>query len=497
MKILNKLLLLFLLFSSTSIFANKMLDTTHKLATNYSFQQQAYLKASNADKRDEFGRSVAISGDTMVIGAWNESSGVGNDESDNSANGAGAVYVFVRTDDSWSQQAYLKASNAETGDSFGYSVAISGDVIVVGAYREASNATGIDGDENNNSMSDAGAAYVFERTGTSWSQQAYLKASNTDAGDLFGYSVAISGDTIAIGAYKDDGVDNAIFDSGAVYIFTRSGTTWGQQTYIRASNSDPADYFGSAVAIAGNNIIVGAYGEDSNATGINSNETNNLAKDSGAAYVFTRSLSNTWNQQAYIKASNTGIGDYFGYAVDIIEDTIAVGAYEEDSNAIGVNGNKEDNTIFGAGAAYVFAFTGTSWVQQAYLKYPNPRYGIFFGASVALAEDTLVVGAYREGSNAIGVNGSGSNNSAGNSGAAYTFIRSSNVWTPHTYIKASNTQASDEFGIAVAISGSTLAIGAHWEDSNGSQISNSKRNSGAVYVFNPLPDLIFINGFED
>ena len=148
--------------------------------------QQAYLKASNTDAGDAFGSSVAVSGDTVVVGAQRESSnatGVNGDQSDNSAAVAGAAYVFVRNGTTWTQQAYLKASNTEANDLFGISVAVSGDTVVVGADFEASNATGVNGNQADNSASGAGAAYVFVRNGTTWSQQAYLKASNTDAGD--------------------------------------------------------------------------------------------------------------------------------------------------------------------------------------------------------------------------------------------------------------------------------------------------------------------------
>ena len=169
--------------------------------------QQAYLKASNAEAHDYFGFSVAVSGDTVVVGAPGESStatGVNGDQSDNSAIEPGAAYVFVRTGGIWSQQAYLKASNTGAGDTFGYRVAISGDTIVVGAIWEASNATGVNGNQSDNSAVGSGAAYVFVRSGTTWSQQAYLKASNTEADDQFGYSVAVSGDTVVVGAPYED-----------------------------------------------------------------------------------------------------------------------------------------------------------------------------------------------------------------------------------------------------------------------------------------------------
>ena len=169
------------------------------------FRQEAYVKASNTGAADFFGWSVAISGDTVVVGAPGEDSsatGVNGDETNNSASAAGAAYVFTRSAGAWSQQAYLKASYTWPDDNFGWSVAVSGDTVVVGAYREDSLATGVNGNQIDNSATDAGAAYVFTRSAGAWSQQAYVKASNTGAGDRFGWSVAIDADTVVVGAYR-------------------------------------------------------------------------------------------------------------------------------------------------------------------------------------------------------------------------------------------------------------------------------------------------------
>src|SRR4026208_1356817 len=165
--------------------------------------QQGYLKASNTNADDQFGQNVALAGDTLVVGAYQERSsavGVNGDPADNSQPNAGAVYVFTRTAGLWTQQAYLKASNTNAVDGFGYSVALSGDTLVVGAPWESSNATGVNGNQSDNSALYSGAVYVFTRTAGVWTQQAYLKASNTDAGDNFGTTVTLSGETLAVGA---------------------------------------------------------------------------------------------------------------------------------------------------------------------------------------------------------------------------------------------------------------------------------------------------------
>ena len=478
--------------ASDSVTTKDYTVIVHKTSTTY-------LKASNTDAGDHFGISVATSGDTIVVGAYWEFSnatGVNGNQANNSAMYSGAVYVFTRTAGVWSQQAYLKASNTEAGDQFGSSVSISGDTIVVGTCQESSNATGVNGDEFNNSALGSGAVYVFTRTAGVWSQQAYLKASNTEVGDWFGFSVSISGDTTVVGAWCEDsnaaGVNgdefnNSALSSGAVYVFTRTAGVWAQQAYLKASNTEAYDYFGWSVSISGDTIVVGADKESSSATGVNGNQADNSAAEAGAAYVFTRTAG-VWTPQVYLKASNTEVGDEFGHSVSISGDTIVVGAFAEDSNATGVNGNQADNSASASGAAYVFTRTADVWTQQAYLKASNTGANDVFGLSLSISGDTIVVGAADEDSNATGVNGNQADNSVGNSGAAYVFTRTAGVWTQQAYLKASNTEAADEFGYSVSISGNTVVVGADREDSNatgvnGNQADNSASASGAAYVY--------------
>jgi len=461
--------------------------------------QQAYLKASNTGAGDEFGYAVAVSGDTVVVGAWREASnakGVNGNQASNSATGSGAAYVFVRSGGLWTQQAYLKASNTGVNDSFGCAVAISGATMVVGAMGESSNATGVNGNQNNEIGGGSGAAYVFVRSGGTWSQQAYLKASNTGVNDMFGCAVAVSGDTVVVGAYAEDSnaigvngnqADNSASESGAAYVFARSGGTWTQQAYLKASNAEAGDNFGWTVAVSGDTAVVGALLEGSDATGVNGNQANNDAVDSGAAYVFVRTGS-TWSQQAYLKASNAESGDAFGHAVAISGETVVISAIWEASNATGVNGNQANNSAFDSGAAYVFVRTGIAWSQQAYLKASNTGTADNFGQSVAISGDTVVVGAYFEDSNATDVNGNQTNNSAAESGAAYIFVRSGGVWSQQVYLKASNTAVFDLFGFSTAVSGDIVVVGAISEDSNatgvnGNQTDNSAANSGAAFIF--------------
>ena len=472
-----------------------------------------YVKASNSGANDLFGQSVALSsdGNTLAVGAYGEGSaatGINGNQADNSASFSGAVYVFTHTTGTWSQQAYIKASNSEANDWFGYSVALSsdGNTLAVGAFEEDSAATGINGNQVDNSATDSGAVYVFTRTAGIWNQQAYVKASNTDANDGFGLFISLSsdGNTLAVPSYMEGSAatgingnqaDNTAPVAGAVYVFTRTAGTWAQQAYVKASNTDANDRFGQSVALSsdGNTLAVGGYLEGSAATGVNGNQADNTANQAGAVYVFTRTAG-AWSQQAYVKASNTDANDLFGQSVALSSDgnTLAVGGYLEGSAATGVNGNQADNTANQAGAVYVFTRTAGAWAQQAYVKASNTDANDWFGTSVALSSDgnTLAVVANFEDSAATGINGNQADNSAPVAGAVYVFTRTAGTWAQQAYVKASNTEAGDTFGRSVALNsdGNTLAVGAAGEGSaatglGGNQTSNTAAGAGAVYVY--------------
>ncbi|MBM4112810.1 MAG: integrin [Phycisphaerae bacterium] len=422
--------------------------------------------------------------------------GVNGNDADDSASNSGAAYVFVRKGGAWTQQAYLKASNAQANDWFGYAVAISGDTIVVGARLEDGSATGVNGDETSNGASSSGAAYVFVRDGDAWTQQAYLKASNTGAVDVFGSSVAIDGDTIVVGAYGEDssspGVNgdqssNGALSSGAAYVFVREGGAWSQQAYLKASNPGAGDDVGWSVAVSGDTVVVGAIKEDSSATGVNGDQGSDGTTDSGAAYVFVRN-GGEWSQQAYLKPSNTGATDWFGYSVGVSGDSVVAGSPREDSSAVGVNGDQANDGALDSGAAYVFVRDGDAWTQQAYLKSSNSEIGDTFGSTASIDGDALVVGANYEDGGATGVNGNEGDNGALDAGAAYAFVRDGNSWGQLAYLKASNTGAGDWFGFSVAVVGGTVIVGASHESSgatgvDGNQADDSLLHAGATYVF--------------
>lgn len=451
---------------------------------------ETYLKAENPDEIDEFGIVVAASGNTLVVGVPRDdsaASGINGNSNDDSLFDSGAVYVYQRIGAEWQQQAYIKASNPGSGDLFGSALAISGDTLIVGTAAEDSAATGINGNQNDNSANGAGAAYVFVRNGSTWAQQAYLKASNTGAGDAFGQAVSIDGDTAVVTALSED---STAANSGAAYVFVRNAGTWNQQALLKASNASGNNQFGISTGISGNTIVVGASQERSLSTGVNgnqsqSNDPNVLA---GAAYVFVRS-GNTWSQQAYLKASNTGNRDQFGFSTAISGETIVVGAVLESSNAIGVNGNQNNDASFSSGATYVFQRSGSQWAQQAYLKASNTRGDrARFGEALSLDGDTLIVGARFESGGDGGVNADQNDTSAPGAGAAYVFVRSAGQWSQRAYLKSIDPDMSDDFGQSVAVSDNNFLVGARREDSNASGINgnandNSLSASGAAFIF--------------
>ncbi len=373
------------------------------------WMQQSHIVASNADEADSFGRNVALAhdGHTLAVGATMESggsTGIGGDQTDNSAQNAGAVYVFGRNEqDTWSQQAYIKASNAEKNDFFGVSVALSGDgtMLAVGAPFEDG---GANDDPADNSAENAGAVYVFGRDGqAAWSQHAYIKNFVIEADHAFGWSMALSG----------DGTTLAAIAGGAVCMFTHDGSdAWSQQGCVHASSSSLMPLFGYTMALSnnGSTLAVGAPWDHDKA---------------GATYVFTRDERSTWSQQARLAASNAAKDDFFGNSVAISADgsVVAVGAPWEDSHATGLAGNEDSDLAPDAGAVYVFVRDRQdAWSQQVYLKASNTKPENYFGNSVALSGDgtTLAVGAL-DGSSATGIGGDQLDNSAPRAGAVYLY----------------------------------------------------------------------------
>jgi len=410
---------------------------------------------------DQFGSGLVLSADgqTLAVGAPGDASnasGINGNQADHSFYSAGAVYVFSRVADTWPQQAYVKASNPGPANYFGASIAISSDgsTLVVGATGDSLTATGINGDQTD--TSGTGAVYVFVRTGTSWSQQAYIKVSTTDTLVQleFGKVVALSADgsTLAVGAPGDPASalrpDGFPANTGAVYVFTRAGSTWSQEAYLKGSTTTPGQNFGSAIALSsdGSTLAIGSIHDASNATGINGDPTNGDAYNSGAVFVYARA-GGAWSQQAYVKASNTLETNEFGSSVALSADgsLLAVGAPLENSSSKGIDGDQTQNIHDGesSGAVYVFVRDQGTWSQQTYVKASDSRPIIWFGRVVAFAPDgsALFVSTLDD-----------------RGGTVYTFKRSGTTWSEKTSLWR---PGYGSWGAAIAPSSdaSTIAIG--------------------------------------
>jgi hypothetical protein len=378
--------------------------------------EQAKLTASDAAVGDLFGWTVGLSGDTAVIGAFSD---------DDNGQSSGSAYVFTRSGVAWTEQAKLTASDAAAGDVFGRSVAISGDTVVIGAQ----------GDDDAGSFS--GSVYVFTRSGTTWTEQAKLTASDAAAGDQLGSSVDVDVDSIVAGAVDND---DAGVSSGSAYVFARSGTTWTEQAKLTASDAAAGDNFGLA-AIFGDTVLIGAPGDDDS------------GERSGSAYVFTRG-GTTWSEQAKLTASDGVTLDSFGASVAIEHDTAVIGA-----NHLGGPTNPS--------AAYVFTRSGTTWAEQAKLVASDTANDDQFGSAVSISGDTVMVGANGPDQFGSGVPAPG---------AAYLFTRSGATWTEQAKLAATIPATFDNFGFSVDLDEGTALIGAVGDDDGGSF-------SGAAYVF--------------
>lgn len=429
------------------------------------------IKATNTEKNDFFSSSVAISadGNTLAVGASQEKSnatGINGNSLDNSLAHAGAVYLFKKGDNGWQQHAYLKASNTNEMDEFGASLSLSaeGNILVVGAPNEASSANRINGDESDNSSPSSGAAYVFTQQNNVWRQQAYLKASNSDAKDHFAAALTISadGNTLAVGAYNEDSnatgvngneTNKLAIDSGAVYVFKHTGGNWQQQAYLKASNTGKGDKFGHSLSLSvdGNTLAVGGIWEDSKASGVDGNQADNSTYKSGAVYLFKNS-GNTWQQQAYLKPARAVEGSEFGQSLSL----------SGDGNTLAV-GTRYDSWVRYISTIYVFKQVADKWQQDALIEGRDTGYGDEFGYSIALSEsgNTLVVGTKMEGSNSTGVNGYEGNYNTIGSGAVYVYRRRKDEWQHQAFLKSMSNRSNAFFSHSLALSadGNTLAVG--------------------------------------
>jgi len=383
------------------------------------WSEQQKLTAGDGGPQDRFGTSVALDGETVLVGAPTHS-GHGSF--------AGGAYVFTRSGGSWSEQQELLPAGLSPDDYFGWSVALEGDNAVAGAIFD----------------DDEGAAYVFVRSGAVWSQQQRLSDTGGMPDDEFGWSVAISGNTVVVGSFYDDHVGGA--DAGSTFVFIRVGTVWSQQQKLGEAVAATGDFFGYSVAVTGDDLVAGVPLADHDG-----------GTDSGSAVPYERT-GGSWTALSTVRAlaSFAGMGTtYSGQSSASISDgVLVVGTHKDDISG-----------MVWAGAAYVFLGSGSIWGQHARLIEPVPATSNEFGRSVATTGDTIVVGA------------PGDAHSGGTDvGSTYVFARSGAVWDLQAQLRAADAGDNDGFGTAVAISADTIVVGAPYEDGLGS-------NRGAAYVF--------------
>jgi hypothetical protein len=407
------------------------------------------LTASDGAAQDCFGRSVNISGDYAVIGSYLDDD-VGAD--------SGSAYIFKHTTspiEHWYQQAKLTAFDGAAQDYFGFSVALTGDHAIVGAFRDDDNGY------------DSGSAYVFRRDGTTWSLHQKLTADDAQTGDSFGLSVAIAGDYAIVGAYGDD-------DTGSAYIFRRTMSTdiWLQEAKLTASDAAPNDSFGHAVAISGDVAVVGAYLDD------------DLGGSSGSVHVFERD-GTTWSEVAKLTADDGASNDLFGCSVAVEASAIATGdglgdgpALSFDCLVVGATGDDDNGEH--SGSAYVFHrnLPQQDWYQSAKLVPGDGRPRYEFGQSVSISGDAIIVG-------------SGDDDTLIDSGAVYAFRCDGAQWAAVGKLTEGDGLDMDLFGKSLGISGDLLLVGAAYDDDKG-------ENAGAAYTYelDEIDWALFCSGFE-
>jgi len=397
---------------------NATVPNTSLASMGMSWTEMQKLLASDGAAGDNFGCYVSLSGDTALVGAWLD---------DDHGEMSGSAYVFVRSGTFWTQQAKLLASDGTANDLFGWSVSLDNDTALIGAYWD---------DDNGNK---SGSAYVFTRTGTTWTQQAKLLASDGAVMDYFGYSVSLCGDTALISAPIDDDNGDA---SGSAYVFTRTGTSWTQQAKLLAADGAFGDNFGIRVFLAGDTALIGADGDDD---------------IRGSAYVFTRT-GISWSQQAKLIASDGQGEDFFGSFVSLSGDTALIGAPGDDDNGDW------------SGSAYVFTRIDTTWTQEAKLLASDGYAWDYFGDSVSLSGDTALITAPQDDDN------------GDDSGSAYVFTRTGTIWTQQQKLIASDGQAGDTFGwLSSSLDGDSAIISSCRDDDNG-------LDSGSAYVFTKVSE---------
>ena len=395
-------------------------QASYPITVDPVWTEQQKLSASDKANGDSLGYSLSLSGDTAIIGAPQKNPDL--------RPSMGAAYIFVRSGDTWTEQQKITASDCASGDIFGWSVAVSGDSVVVGAPQATPGGTDF-----------AGAAYVFTRSGGVWTEQQKLVASDKVARDAFGSSVAISGNTVLVGKFHG---------LGTAYVFTRSGGSWTETQKLTGSDTVVGDQFAYSLAIDGGTAVIGAL--NCKVGGVDR---------AGAAYVFVHDGS-SWIQQQKLTAADPGIDDGFGWAVAV-----------QGNTAIATSPDNSPGGVHLAGSAYVFSRSGGAWTQSQKLTASDKTELSHFGWSVAISGDAAVVGALSAPDSLLAA------------GSAYIFSRTGATWTEQQKLVASDRQAGNRFGASVGISADFALIAAYNTSPDGVSLA------GAAYAFKYRPSV--------
>ncbi len=388
---------------------NDQEESNYEISQITDWSEKAKIIASDGSTGDWFGISVDIYGNYSVVGARDDD------------NERGSAYVFKRVGDLWEQEQKLQASDGVAGDWFGISVSISEDFIFVGA----------DAEDNENGLN-AGSVYVYKRNGSSWIQHNKLVASDGTANDYFGRYVSIDENYSTIGAYYDDDI------AGSAYVFKRLDDEWIEEAKLTASDRLPGDYFGISTSIKGDYAIIGAYRDD-NSNGV----------DAGSVYVFKR-IGDSWIEEAKLLSSDGESDDRFGISTAIDSTYLVIGSYYDD-------GNK--------GSAYVFNRTSTGWIEENKLVEIGGKPNNFFGRSVSIEKNIILVGAWGD---------------SEASGSVYIFKYFNSNWIEEAKMNASDASGNDRFGYQVSLSDRFAVIGAYGDD------NDNGVDAGAAYIFESI-----------
>lgn len=431
-------------------------------ANSQNWSELIKVCASDREANDNYSFSVAIDGDYAIVGAYQEDEDTLNEAT---LSNAGSAYIYKNEAGTWVEMQKIVASDRSSIDNFGYSVAINGDYVIVGAYQEDNDVVG------GNTMSNSGSAYIFKNIAGEWTEMQKIVASDRNTDDFFGASVSISGEYAVIGAYQEDenaSGNSTMSNSGSAYIFHNVSDTWSEVQKIVASDRSAVDYFGLSVSMSGDYLIVGAYSEDENVAG--SATLNNA----GSAYIF-KNNAGTWAQSQKIVASDRGAEDFFGYSVSISGNVAIVGAYQEDHNTSG------SANLANSGSAYIYTRNGSTWTQSQKLVASDRDEGDQFGYAVSICGDYAIVGSSLEDEDISG------ENSFFNAGSAYIYKNVAGSWSQAQKIVPSDRANSDLFGTSVAIGNYYTICGAYQEDHDA---------IGGSALANPGSAYIFVNGHE-